>query len=185
MYIKTISRSNRAFTLNEMMVSVGVFSIGTLVLASIFIFCLRSFSALANYAILDVENRETMDRLTREIRQAHQVSNYSSSPPTLTIINGINQTVIYGFDPAHQRMTRTVSGIQQVLLENCSLINFNLYQRNPTNASYNLPYTVASSNWGTTVKVVELTWKTSRSIGGLARVNSENVQTARIVIRKQ
>jgi hypothetical protein len=43
---------------------------------------------------------------------------------------------------------------------------------------------VATNSWQLTGKVLQLTWKTSISQpNGIA--NSENVQTARIVIRKQ
>jgi hypothetical protein len=181
--VKSVTTSEKAFTLNELMIAIGIYSLGVLVLASISVFCLRSFSALANYSVLDGQNRQVMDKITQEIRQARWVSNYSTNPPTLAILNGASQTVVYSFDAAHQMLTRSVNGSQQVLLKNCSLINFNLYPRNPTNYSFNL-YPLASTNWQSEVKVVELTWKTARAIGGLGRANSENVQTARIVIRK-
>jgi hypothetical protein len=45
-------------------------------------------------------------------------------------------------------------------------------------------FPLASGNWTQSVKVVQLTWKTSRHVPS-GPVNSENIQTARIVIRKQ
>jgi hypothetical protein len=42
-----------------------------------------------------------------------------------------------------------------------------------------------NTNWQQEVKVVELTWKTSMSICPTAEVNSEDVQTAKVIIRKQ
>lgn len=183
MFIEIKVRSRCGWTLPEMAVSLAVFGIASLALVSIFLFSLRSMASLTNYAILDANNRQTMDKLTLEIREAQYVSNYSTNPPTLTIMNGDSQLVTYRFDTGSHRMTRTVDGASQVLLENCNLMDFRLYQRNPSNFSYNV-YPLATGSWKDTVKVVELTWKTSRNIGGLARVNSENVQTARIVIRK-
>ena len=45
-------------------------------------------------------------------------------------------------------------------------------------------YPVATNNWQQTVKVIQLTWRTSMTLpNGVG--NSENIQTARIVIRKQ
>lgn len=184
MFTKPAGHSKRAFTLVEMVVATGVFTLAMAMLASVFIFSLRSFAGLSNYAILDMENRQAMDHLTREIRQARQVTSYSADPPSITFLSGAGSAVTYAFDPTQKVMTRLADGSRTVLLTNCSLLNFNLYQRNPKDGSYDI-YPVASSDWQNTVKVVELTWKTSRGIGGTGLRNSENIQTARIVIRKQ
>jgi hypothetical protein len=47
---------------------------------------------------------------------------------------------------------------------------------------YPLP---TGSNWQQQVKTIQLTWKTSMNICPTAQINSEDVQTACIVIRKQ
>ena len=180
-----LPKRNRAGTLVELMVSVGVFSIAGLALATIFVFSIRSFAALSNYSSLDANNRHAMDMLTGEIRQARQVSGFSTNgTSSLTIINGNTQTVTYSFSPTTKQMLRQVSGGEtQVLLTNCDLLNFSLYQRNPSNANYGI-FPTATTNWQQTVKVIQFTWKTSSSLPN-AEVNSENVQTARVVIRKQ
>ena len=182
MFIKASHRGNWGWTLVEMMFATGIFGIGIAAVMTIFAFSLKGFTAMSNYGILDIENRQAMDTLTRELRQAQAVTGISTNPPTLSLLNSSGATVVYSFNPTAMVMTRSVNGTQSVLLTNCSLLNFLLYQRNPSNASYGI-YPIASSNWSNTVKVVELTWKTSRGIGGTGRVNSENVQTARIVIR--
>ena len=81
-------------------------------------------------------------------------------------------------------MLRTSSdGTSRLLLNNCSLLQFDLFTRCPSNGMFGV-FPVAMNNWSNTVKVLQLTWKTSISQpSGIA--NSENVQTARIVIRKQ
>ena len=182
MFIKPALNSRRGHTLAEMVVAMGVFSICGLALISVYVFSMKSFAALGNYAVLDKANRQAMDLLTREVRQAKQVTAYSTN--SITIVNGDAVTVTYLFRPQTKQMIRSASdGTYQVLLEDCNLINFNLFQRNPVGGSYDI-YPVATGNWQQTVKVVQLSWKTSRSmLQGL--VNSENVQTARIVIRKQ
>jgi len=182
MCISPTSGTRRGHTLIEMIVAVGVFSITGLALASVYLFALRSFAAMGNYAALDEANRHAMDELTREIRQAQQVTAYSTN--SITIVNGDSVTVTYIFRPQTKEMVRSASdGSYQVLLQNCNLIDFKLFQRNPIGGSYDI-YPTATGNWQQTVKVVQLSWKTSRTMyNGL--VNSENVQTARIVIRKQ
>ncbi|MGH7970519.1 MAG: hypothetical protein ACREIC_17475, partial [Limisphaerales bacterium] len=86
---------------------------------------------------------------------------------------------------AHSRVTRSGSdGTSSVLLTNCSLLSFNLFMRPPTNGTFDVYPVNMGSNWQSTVKVVQLSWKTSMSLPP-AQVTSEDIQTARIVIRKQ
>src|SRR5207302_1927975 len=114
-----------------------------------------------------------------------QVTSFSTNgTSTLTIINGNTQTVTYSFSPSTKQMLRQVEGGDtQVLLTNCDLLNFSLYQRNPSNGNDGI-FPTATNNWQQTVKVIQFTWKTASTLPS-AEVNSENVQTARVVIRKQ
>ena len=186
MFIKTPTKGTRAWTLVELMVAVAVFSIAGLALSTIFVFSIRSFAALTNYAMLDKENREAMDKMTREIREARQVMNFTTNgASSLSLLNGDGQTVTYTFSPGSRQMIRSVSGAEtQVLLTNCDLLNFSLFMRAPTVTNSLQPYPIATNDWPNTVKVVQLTWRTSTTLPN-AQVNSENVQTARVVIRKQ
>jgi prepilin-type N-terminal cleavage/methylation domain-containing protein len=181
---KPFNRKRSGWTLVEMMVALAIFGIAGAAIASFYVFGSRSFAALSNYAILDKSNREALDLLTREIRQAKHVLNYSTNPPTLSLISGEGHTIVYTFNPSSQQMVRDSSdGSHKVLLNNCQLLNFNLYKRNPSNANYGI-FPTATDDWKNTAKVLVLTWKTSMTISPTARVTSENVQTARIVIRK-
>lgn len=185
MFIKNHVRRSAGYTLVETMVGVVLFSIAAMAFASLFLFSIKSFASLANYAILDVQNREAMDQLSREIRQAKAVKSYvsNSSLNSISILNGANQNVTFSFDANKKSLERTVGGVSQVLLTNCNLLNFSLFQRNPSNGNYGV-FPAAAGNWTQEVKVVQLTWRTSRHVPA-GPVNSENIQTARIVIRKQ
>jgi prepilin-type N-terminal cleavage/methylation domain-containing protein len=190
MSIKTVQLSKSAYTLVEMMMAVGVFSIAALALATIFMFSVRSYAAMANYAVLDQYNRQAMDQLTYEIRQAQRVLDYSSNATTrsLSILNGSGTTVTYTFDSSRQAVIRNASdGTAKMLLTNCNLLDFGLYMRPPTNGTFDVyPVSIGSgSNWQSLVKVIQLSWKTSMNICPTMVVNSEDIQTARIVIRKQ
>ena len=61
MFIKPVARGARGYTLVEMTVAMAVFSISGLALASVFLFSIKSFAAMGNYAVLDQANREAMD----------------------------------------------------------------------------------------------------------------------------
>jgi len=187
MFIKPRVESRSGWTLAEMAVAVGVFSISGLALAMIFIFCIRSYAAVTNYATLNKANRQAMDQVVREIRQAQNVISYASNATSraLTILNGDGLNVTYAFDSATQQFTRNDGTATKMLLTNCNLLNFQLYIRPPQSNSFDNYPVIMTTNWQQDVKVVELTWKTSMSICPTALVNSEDVQTAKVIIRKQ
>jgi type II secretory pathway pseudopilin PulG len=186
MFIKPGFKLSQAWTLVEMMVAVAIFSVATAALCTLFMFSMRSFASLANYAALDQQNRHAMDVLTKELREAIEITDYqtNATTATLTLLNGETQNVSYTFTLASKQMVRQANGQSQVLLTNCALLQFHLFERTPSNGNYNF-FPVATNNWQKTVKLVELTWKTSKALNPTTRINSENVQTARIVIRKQ
>jgi hypothetical protein len=77
-------------------------------------------------------------------------------------------------------LTRTRNGVVKALLSGCDSLSFTIAQRNPVNGSYDV-YPAATA---TTAKVVNVSWNCSRTVLGF-KANTENVQTARIVIRRQ
>jgi Tfp pilus assembly protein PilV len=186
MSIKLPPRTRQAWTLLEMMVAVGIFSLSSLGLMGLYLFSVKSMGSMYNYCLLDQYNRQAMDQLTREIRQATKVLNYTTNSVTILAANddGSTSTVTYTFSPSAKKMLRTSSdGTSKALLNNCSLLSFKLFTRCPSNGVFG-SFPVAINNWSNTVKVLQLTWKTSITTPTCLG-NSENIQTARIVIRKQ
>ncbi len=184
MFIKRRTQQG-GWSMMETMVATAVFGIFMLGFGMTYIFSIRSFAAMSNYSLLDAKNRQAMDTLTREIRQAVKVNSFTSEPPTLSIVNGDGATVVYSFNPDQRQMVRDASdGSHQVLLTNCTLLNFDLRQRNPSNGVWGV-FPAAVGQWETTAKVIQLSWRTSMEISPTANITSENIQTARIVIRKQ
>jgi len=182
MFIKRQQKSRRGFTLVEVMVATGLFGMATVALCSIYLFSTTSFAVLVNYAELDKINRAAMDTLTKEIRAAQSVTDATAN--SLTIINADGVNVMYSFNALSGKLLRTpAGGNSQTLLSDCTLLAFNLYQRNPISGTYDI-YPAATNNWSATVKCVSLTWKASRKMPGGNGV-SENIQTARVVMRNQ
>ena len=170
------------WTLLEMMLVVGIFSVVSAAMGSLFLFCIHGFASMSNYAALDKANREALGLLTREIRQAKYVSSFGTN--SITIRNGEGLDVTYLFNADTKQFVRKASdGSRVALLEDCNLLSFQLYQRNNVSNTFDI-VKVATNNWQQTVKVIQLSWKTSRRLP-TSVLNSENIQTARIVIRKQ
>lgn len=183
MSIKPASRRKGGWTLVEMIFACAIFFLAMAALGTLFLFSVKSLAAMSNYATLDQQNRLAMDQLTREIRQAKEVTGFTQSPPSLTLLDGNNNTVTYAFSPSAHTMTRTTGGKTEVLLDNCNLLSFGIFER-PPDTNFGL-FPITSTNLSDTAKVIQLTWKTSKTISPTSVINSEDVQTARIVIRKQ
>jgi hypothetical protein len=186
MCIRPTSRSRQGWTLLETLFGVGIFSLVGMALMGTYIFSVKNMASMYAYSLLDQKNRQAMDQITREVRQSKNVVAYTTNSLTLLTADDAGNdgpTVVYSFSPSTKRMVRTSSdGTSKVLLDNCTLLNFQLYTRCPSNVFGVFP--VAVNNWSNTVKTLQLTWKSSiLQPSGIA--NSENIQTARIVIRKQ
>jgi hypothetical protein len=184
--ISPAPRARQGWTLVEMMVAVGVFSLVGIALMGTYIFSVKSMASMYSYSLLDQYNRQTMDQITREIRQSKNVLAFTTNSITILTANDDGTDgpqITYNFSPGTKKLLRSSSeGGSKLLLNNCSLLEFKLFTRCPSNVFGVFP--VAVNEWSNTVKVLQLTWKTSiTQPNNIA--NSENIQTARIVIRKQ
>lgn len=168
----------RAFTLVEAIVALAVSSLVMLALVSLMMFTGRTFSALFNYVELDDANRIAMDMMSRDIRTANRMVSFTANEFTLEDAGGAN--LGYRFDSSARTVSRVTTAGVRVILKECEQFNFKVCQRTPMGAMSEI-YPAADA---ATAKVINLSWICSRSILG-QRANTESVQTARIVIRKQ
>jgi prepilin-type N-terminal cleavage/methylation domain-containing protein len=169
----------QGLSLVELLTSLGIGSILLVAILSLSFFSARSFAALTNYVDLDNHSRNALDHITREIRQADAL--ISSSSTQLEFKHG-SGWIRYTFNPTARLLTRNHNGHVTVLLRECDELEFKIYQRNPvpqTWDQFDLP-----TNDPTLCKMVQLSWVCSRTILG-ARVNTESVQSAKVVIRKK
>jgi hypothetical protein len=162
----------------EAIITMAVTAMLFVMVCSFMDFTGRSFTALFNYVDLDDANRIGMDQLTRDVRQANCVSDYTTTTLTLQDSDGVS--IVYTYDPTAKTLTRSKATESRLMLTGCDRLTFNLRQRNTVGGSYDV-YPAATP---ATCKVVDVSWLCSRSILG-AKINTESVQTARIVIRKQ
>lgn len=178
------NRSRCGFTLVELLVGILVGSLAMLALMSVILFSARSFAALTNYVDLDNHSRSALDVMTREIRQASAL--VEGDPHRLVFNvpdhNGALYEVTYQYDPQDRLLTRATTVGTQVLLRECDQLRFAVFQRHPISGTYDQ----WREDWSnpSQVKVVQLMWTCSREILG-ARVNTESVQSAKVVIRKK
>lgn len=165
-------------TLVEIMVALAVASILLLAVAVLGLYGGRSFAGLANYTDLDARSRHALDRLTKDVRQVNRLT--ASTSTSLTFEDADGSSLQYIYSPDDRTLSRVKGGDTEVLLTECDNLSFAIFQRNPINGTYD-QYPTASP---ATTKLINVTWTCSRKILGNT-MNTENVQTAKVVIRKQ
>jgi len=170
--------SRCAMTLMEMLVAVTISTIVFAAIGTLAVFTARSFVALGNYGDLDDASRNALDILSRDVRQSRSLTNYT--PTRIALVANDYSTLTYDYNSSSGNLTRQ-SGCTtlQVLLTQCDYLNFRIYQRNPSN---NWSWYPVASNQISEAKLIDVSWKCSRKILG-QKVNTESVQTAKIVIR--
>jgi hypothetical protein len=168
----------RGATLVEYIIGIGVAGILMAVLASLMMFSGRSFLALRNYSELNDNNRITVDTMTRDLRECNRVIICTAS--RLEVEDSGGDTISYDYSQGAGTLTRTRNGVTRTMVTGCDTLSFNLGTRNPVGGTF----AVVPTTDVTQAKVVNVFWNCSRTILG-QKVNTESVQTARIVIRKQ
>jgi len=161
------------------MVATGIDSLVVLTVCTLLFYSNQSFLGLINHVELERVNGHAMDLLSQQIRQANQLTAYSPTAVTFRDFDGKSLQFIYD---ANQR---TLSRVKQgegtsVYLKDCDSVRFQIYQRTVQPGALD----VSSAAAGPDCKVVVVNWVSSRNILGQI-LNSENVQSAKIVIRQK
>jgi hypothetical protein len=171
------ARRRHGASLIEMLVAISAGMLALGAVGSLSLFTARSFVSSGNYADLDRNSFAALDTLTRDIRQSRELLAFSTNK--LTLRDNDNATLIYEYNPATHQLVRKKNGVTQVLLTECDFLRFAIYQRTPAGGWTWYP---VASNAISTTKLIDVSWKCSRKILG-AKLNTESVQTAKVVIR--
>ena len=167
----------------DMLVGLGIGALVLLGMSMLTMFSARSFAAMGNYVALDAYSRAALDKMTKEIRQCNCL--LSSDVNYLWFQNSDGSDLLYFYVASSQILYRlTSSGGYWVLdsrplLTQCTYLQFSTFQRNPIMGSYD-QYPAATPS---TCKVVQLTWICARRL--INNWNTESVQSAKVVIRKE
>lgn len=176
------SNKRSAWTLMEMMISV---LIGTMILAALlstYFFANRTLDATANYAELDRQSRNALDKITTILREVGAVSNQTTNTIWLTSSTNSGPAYPSMLNWSKDRATLEYSvnnSVTNVLLKGCTFLKFSYFQRNPSNSTTMLFWPSTNASF---TKVVVMDWickKTNYS----TLTDSESVQTAKVVLR--
>ena len=178
---KTTSITKRCagVSIIETWFAVGIFALLMAALASFCLYTSKSFAGLINYVDLEQKSQMALDTMTKEIRQTQCLTSITNNQ--LIFLDGDNVALSYTYNPTTRTLIRGKGGTNKTLLTECDFLCFSNFQRNPVEGAYEqYPVTISPTN----TKLVSVTWVCSRQIIG-SKLNTESVQTAKIVIRKQ
>jgi hypothetical protein len=157
-------------------------ALASLVLAAVMsmnMFGSRSFAAMGNYVSLDQYSRNALDKMSKEIRQCNKLVGNDYNYLWFQDYDGGD--LLYYYVPSSRILYRLKNWVfdAQPLLVQCDYLNFSIYQRNPILGTYD-QYPAATPS---TCKLVQMSWICSRPLIGAK--NTESVQSAKVVIRKE
>lgn len=175
-------RSGHAFSIPEVLVSIGIGSLVLSAVALLSIYSARSFVGIGNYMDLDRASRQALDLVTRDIRQTMVLTSYATNQLTFTDFD--TNVLTFTWNPSTKQLTRTKNGVTRVLLRGCDYLTFHICQRNPIPGQFNFyPATNTAGVYTPSLcKLVDVSWRCSRTMLGRT-LHTESVQTAKIVMR--
>jgi Tfp pilus assembly protein PilW len=162
--------------LPEMMVAIGVGSLILMVMATVFMTSTRGFAAMGNYVDMDASSRNALDHMSLEIRQAGELTEFSSSHLKFATTPGqTNSFLVYDWDSTSGSLTEWKTGdtITNTLLTGCDQLAFSLF-----NNSFAATTNISQG------KGLSVNWKCSRTILG-QKSTTEDMQQAMIIIRNK
>lgn len=181
----TLLRRQAGMTLPEMMFTLMVGSILGAAVLSFSLYAGKSFAGLTNYVDLEQKSQIALDNMTREVRQVNRVLSFGTTTlrgqvitNTITFEDSDGENLAYTF--TGDILVRSKFGVDRVLLTNCDYLTFQVFQRNPIAGEWDQWSTSVATN----TKLISVSWVCSRNILG-NRMNTESVQTAKVVIRKK
>lgn len=169
-------RKRAGFTMVEMLITMAISLVLAAAIAVFYLYSTRSFMALNDYTDMNLLSQYALDKMSKEIRQAKQVTAYTTNSITFTDKNG--NSLQFTYSPTAKTLSRLSGGKTTTYLTNCDSLQFAIYQATPTSNSFTC-YTPA---YVTNARVVEVSWVTSRQIRGKT-ATTESMQSAQIALR--
>jgi len=171
-------------TLIELLITIGLAGIVLAMVSTLYIFSLRSFGAMNNYAEMDAKTRLALDSMIKELRQASQVIAFQTNGATRWLkLTNANEgaTITYTWDSSAGTLICQKTGLPiHTNLTGCDNWNFSFFMRVPnTNGTF-----YSAGNNPAISKLINMTWTCSRT-NILRKINTESIMTAQVVLRNQ
>ena len=178
-------RTNRGFTLSELLIGMSLAMVVMLAVLTSYIFLGRQLVKLTNEQTLETESRRALGYFSRDVQQASGISGTPSATSLTLVIptsNGSVGTVAYTYDSSAGTLTRTPStGTAIVLARNITTntLAFSYYDEQGN------PYT-SYTNYLNGIKQLAITYtcQTGNVLTG-TRTKSRQIASARLILRNR
>ena len=187
-------KSRAAFSLMELMIAVAIAVIVVGGVAVMMVYTEKSYAEVSNYTAMIEQSRNSLDVFSKDIRNASALVAFSTNNPSYLKLTNATLGVLYTITYDTNRSLVTIATSGQGTVTNLTGVdswNFTLCSRapDPINSTNDIMFCPATNIVtgqldATFCKIIYLNWKCSRSILGV-KLNTEDVQTAQIVLRNQ
>jgi hypothetical protein len=165
----------------ETLIAIGISVVLLTQVCALWYYSSRSFAAQAAYTALDQDSQRALDRLSKDVRQAQDITSFSST--RIDLRDSDTRPLIFrlqGRSLIREKIMPTAR-ITSTLLNNVDSLQFAMYQRTPMAGVWDqFPTTNLA-----TCKLIEVRWKCSRKLHPLAPQTTEYMQSAKVVIRSK
>jgi prepilin-type N-terminal cleavage/methylation domain-containing protein len=167
MVLRAQNKGCSGLTLIELMVGLAVSGIVAAALASAAFYFSRSSSAIFNYAVINSDDRSSIEAVGRDIREAQS---FARLTPTNIVLFVNSNAVELRFDPMQKKLRRVTSTTNKVLLSGCSGLRFTYYERTTNAQNFENLLVSTSTNW----RVVQMNWLSTvySNAGGVFTVSN-------------
>lgn len=173
------ARRHAGSALIETLFGIGISALVLTQICLVWYYSSRTFVAQLNYVDMDQISQRTLDRLSREIRQAKVMTIFATNRITLTDYDDQALTYLFSDKQLLRIKANENGGKPTVLLKELDSGSFSIYQRNPVEGKYDQYPTATPA----TCKLVEVKWRCTRKLIPSAPVTKESMHSAKIVIR--
>jgi hypothetical protein len=162
-----------------MIVGVAIGCLLLAALATLYVFSMKSFAAMANYSDLNEKSRYASDLISRDIRSSASVDP-ATTTTTLVLKAPDSTTTTYTYDAGSGTLSRSQSGQTKLLLAGVDSLSFALYEKPNVGDPYEkFPQATISST-----KLIGFQWSCSRKLVG-SQNNSESLEAAIVEMRNK
>ena len=161
----------------ETLIAIGVSMMLLTQVSALWFYSTRSFAAQASYTKLDQDSQRALDRLSRDVRQATNLTYFSTNRLVLTALDG--QPLEFRLQG--KELVKNKGASRMTLLTDCDWLSFAMYQRTPVSNSFDQYITTDVA----TCKLIEVRWKCSRRPYPTSPDTTEYMQSAKIVLRSK
>src|SRR5262245_2519804 len=167
-------RSLAGMSTIETLIAVAISVVLLTQVCALWYYSSRSFAAQAAYTALDQDSQRALDRLSKDVRQAKDITSFDST--RIQLKDSADKPL--AFQLLGRSLLRITPLERTTLLNNVDALQFSMYQRTPMEGIWDQ---YATTNLAT-CKLIEVRWKCSRKLHPLAPQTTEYMQSAKVVM---